>query len=159
MLLKGWRSTAKRSPPTATALCRFFFSDAAIEGAARRLFEAGLVNRRRLPGDEWVDRSLANRVEFTSYFQAVITRIAWHENWSLPGLDETTRRLLVIAITATPGRWEESALHVRSGLEKGEFSKGELKEVLLQIAIYSGVPAANSAFTEEARVIENRGKS
>ena len=89
----------------------------------------------------------------------MIIRIAWHEIWSLPGLDDTTRRLRVIAITASPGRWEESALHVRSGLEQGGFSKGELKEELLQIAIYSGVPAANSAFTEEARVIENRGKS
>ena len=117
------------------------------------LFEAGLRNRRRVLGDAWVDRSLANRTPFTADFQAMITRIAWHEIWGRPGLDDRTRRLLVLAITASLGRWEEFALHVRTGLMQGGYTRDELKEVLMQTAIYAGVPAANTGFAEAAKII------
>lgn len=135
------------------ALIRFLADTAQSEAAADTLFEAGLLNRRRVLGDEWVDRSLAARTPFNADFQAMITRIAWQEIWSRPGLDDRTRRLVVLAITASLGRWEEFALHVRSGLQRDGFTREELKEVLMQTAIYAGVPAANTAFAEAARII------
>jgi len=124
-----------------------------IAAADVALFEAGLINRRKVLGDAWVDKSLANRTPFNAEFQAMITRYAWHEIWGRPGLDHRTRRLLVIAITTALGRWEEFRLHVRAGLSQGGFTEGELKEVLMQAAIYAGVPAANTAFAEAAHVI------
>lgn len=137
----------------AAAITGFLSSDAAIDEAADRLFEAGLVNRRRILGDAWVDRSLAGATPFNADFQKMITRIAWHEIWGRPGLDDRTRRLLVIAITASLGRWEEFALHVRSGLSHGGFTQDELREVLIQTAIYAGVPAANTGFAEAMKII------
>ena len=125
--------------------------------AAEVLFEAGLKTRRKVLGDAWVDRSLANRTDFTADYQAMITRYAWNEVWSRPGLDHRTRRLLVLAICASLARWEEFRLHVRAGLEQGGFTQDELKEVLMQTAIYAGVPAANTAFTEAAEIIAELG--
>lgn len=137
----------------AGALRRFLLADPAMADAEDALFEAGLANRRRVLGDAWVDRSLANRTSLNADFQAMITRIAWHEVWGRPGLDDRTRRLLVLAITASLGRWEEFALHVRAGLTRGGFTRDELKEVLMQTAIYAGVPAANTGFAEAQKVI------
>lgn len=138
----------------AAALQSFLLADQDVSKAEDALLEAGLRNRREVLGDEWVDQSLGNRTSFNADFQAMITRIAWHEVWGRPGLDQKTRRLLVIAITASLGRWEEFRLHVRTGLERGGFTRDELKEVLMQTAIYAGVPAANSAFSEAAEVID-----
>jgi 3-oxoadipate enol-lactonase/4-carboxymuconolactone decarboxylase len=138
----------------ATALRRFLLQDPDVLAAEAALFEAGLANRRRVLGDAWVDRSIAGRTPFNADFQALITRIAWHEVWGRSGLDDRTRRLLVIAITAALGRWEEFRLHVRTGLEQGGFTQDELKEVLIQTAIYAGLPAANTGFSEAAQVIE-----
>jgi len=104
-------------------------------------------------GDAWVDASLAKRTPFTADFQAMITRIAWGEIWSRPGLDDRTRRLLVLAITCALGRWEEFALHVRAGLGEGGLTTDDLKEVLMQTAIYAGVPAANTGFAEAQKII------
>jgi len=125
----------------------------AVTAASDALFEAGLKNRRAVLGDAWVDRSLARRTPFNAEFQAMITRIAWHEIWGRPGLDHRTRRLLVIAICASLGRWEEFRLHVKAGLSRGGFTRDELKEVLMQTAIYAGVPAANTGFSEAAEVM------
>jgi 3-oxoadipate enol-lactonase/4-carboxymuconolactone decarboxylase len=124
-----------------------------VAEAADTLFEAGLLNRRRVLGDAWVDRSLANQTDFNRDFQAMITRIAWQEIWGRPGLDDRTRRLIVLAITASLGRWEEFALHVRAGLTQGGYTRAELKEVLMQTAIYAGVPAANTGFAEAQKII------
>jgi 3-oxoadipate enol-lactonase/4-carboxymuconolactone decarboxylase len=143
--------------PLAAALRRFLLPDEAAAAAAETLFEAGLRNRRRVLGNDWVDRSLANRTPFTADFQAMITRIAWQEIWGRPGLDDRTRRLLVLAITASLGCWEEFALHVRAGLTQGGFTPDELKEVLMQTAIYAGVPAANTGFAEAAKIIKEIG--
>lgn len=137
----------------AAILRRFLLPTAEREAAADTLFDAGLLNRRRVLGDAWVDQSLAKRTPFNADFQAMITRIAWGEIWSRPGLDDRTRRLLVLAITASLGRWEEFALHVRAGLTRGGFTRDELKEVLMQTAIYAGVPAANTAFAEAGRIL------
>ena len=125
----------------------------AVRDAKDTLFEAGLVHRRKVLGDAWVDTSLAKRTAFTADYQAMITRYAWNEIWGRPGLDHRTRRLLVLAICASLARWEEFRLHVRAGLEQGGFTQDELKEVLMQTAIYAGVPAANTAFTEAAEII------
>ena len=131
----------------------------AVNDAKDTLFEAGLVNRRKVLGDAWVDKSLAKRTAFTADYQAMITRYAWNEIWGRPGLDHRTRRLLVLAICASLARWEEFRLHVRAGLEQGGFTQEELKEVLMQTAIYAGVPAANTGFTEAAEVISELERS
>ena len=131
---------------------------AVVAEAAQTLYAAGLHNRRRVLGDAWVDRSLARRTPFNTEFQAMITRIAWQEVWGRPGLDARTRRLLVLAITAALGRWEEFRLHVKAGLEQGGFTPDELKEVLMQTAIYAGVPAGNTAFAEAGAVMEELDK-
>jgi 3-oxoadipate enol-lactonase / 4-carboxymuconolactone decarboxylase len=119
------------------------------------LYQAGLAIRRKILGDAWVDKSLAARTDFTTDFQDLITRNVWNEIWNRPGLDHKTRRLLVVATTASLGAWEEFRLHVRTGLEQKGFSQDELKEVLLQVAVYAGAPAANTAFAEASKVIES----
>ena len=136
------------------ALTGFFLPNEREHGARETLYQAGMANRRRVLGDEWVDASLAKATPFNADFQAMITRIAWHEIWGRPGLDDRTRRLLVIAITASLSRWEEFALHVRSGLTNGGFTRDELKEVLMQTAIYAGVPAANTGFAEAMKILK-----
>ena len=103
--------------------------------------------RRKNLGDAHVDRSLEHATEFTQPFQQLITRYVWGSIWTRPGLDHRTRRLLVLAITASLGRWEEFNLHVRTGLAH-ELEWADLQEVLLQVAVYAGVPAANTAFHE-----------
>jgi len=117
------------------------------------LYQAGLVVRRRILGEAWVEKSLKARTPFTADFQDMITRNVWNEIWNRPGLDHKTRRLLTVAMTASLGAWEEFRLHVRAGLEQNGFNQDELKEVLLQVAAYAGVPRANTAFAEAAKVI------
>jgi len=131
----------------------------AVPKAKDVLFDAGLKTRRKVLGDAWVDKSLAKRTDFTADYQAMITRYAWNEIWSRPGLDHRTRRLLVLAICASLARWEEFRLHVRAGLEQGGFTVDELKEVLMQTAIYAGVPAANTAFTEASEILAELGET
>lgn len=107
--------------------------------------QTGFEVRRGVLGDAHVDKSIAATTEFTREFQDLITRFAWGTIWSRPELDWRTRRLLVLAMTASLGRWEEFALHVRAGLAN-ELELCDLKEVLLQTAVYAGVPAANTGF-------------
>jgi 3-oxoadipate enol-lactonase/4-carboxymuconolactone decarboxylase len=107
--------------------------------------ETGMPIRRAALGDAHVDRSVAAATDFTREFQQLITRFAWGTIWARPGLDHRTRRMLVVAITAALGRWEEFRLHVRAGLA-AELEPCDLKEVLLQVAVYAGVPAANTGF-------------
>ena len=126
------------------------------EDAKQALYRAGLEKRREVLGDAWVDASLAKRTDFTADFQEMITRSAWFEIWTRDGLDQRTRRLLTLVITASLGRWAEFRLHVRSGLEQSAFTEEELKEALMQLAVYAGVPAANTAFAEAQAVIESR---
>jgi 3-oxoadipate enol-lactonase/4-carboxymuconolactone decarboxylase len=107
--------------------------------------EAGMRMRRLVLGDAHVDRAIAATTDATRDFQDLITRYAWGTIWTRPGLDVRTRRLLVLATTAALGRWEEFRLHVRTGLPR-ELEWCDLEEVLLQTAVYAGVPAANTAF-------------
>jgi 3-oxoadipate enol-lactonase/4-carboxymuconolactone decarboxylase len=115
--------------------------------------EAGFAVRREMLGDAHVDRAIAGATEFNREFQELITRYAWGTVWTRPGLDLRTRRLLVLATTAALGRWEEFSLHVRAGLAH-ELEPCDLKELLLQTAIYAGVPAANTGFHLAAEEME-----
>jgi len=108
-------------------------------------YEAGMQVRRGVLGDAHVDRSIANRTEVTDEFQNLITRYAWGEIWTREGLPRHTRSLLTISMMVALNRSEELALHLRSARNNG-VTRDEIKEVLLQTAIYCGVPAANSAF-------------
>ncbi|MEO5935123.1 MAG: 3-oxoadipate enol-lactonase [Duganella sp.] len=123
-------------------------------------FERGLGNRRAILGDAWVERSLGNANNFNADFQNLITRFAWNEIWGRPGLEQKTRRAIVISITIALGRWEEFDLHVRAALlgeESNRLAPDELKEVLIQSAIYAGVPAANTAFTHALAILREVG--
>lgn len=123
-------------------------------------FERGLNNRRAILGDAWVDKSLANANSFNAEFQNMITRFAWNDIWGRPGLEQKTRRAMVLATTIALGRWEEFELHARAALLGGEanrLSPDELKEVLMQSAIYAGVPAANTAFVHAMAILREVG--
>ncbi len=122
----------------------------------RERHAAGLEVRRRILGEVHVDRALAGATELTREFQDLITRYAWGEIWSRPGLDERTRRAVVIGTLLALGRWEELRLHFRAALEHGGWSADELKEIVLQQAIYCGVPAANTAFEHLRAVVDER---
>ena len=111
----------------------------------QQLYEAGMTVRRAVLGDAHVDRSIENRTEVTEEFQNLITRYAWGEIWTRDGLPRHTRSLLTIAMMVALNRGEELALHLRAARNNG-VTRDEIKEVLLQTAIYCGVPAANSAF-------------
>jgi 3-oxoadipate enol-lactonase / 4-carboxymuconolactone decarboxylase len=114
---------------------------------------AGLEVRRAVLGDQHVERSMAAATDFTRDFQELITAFAWGAIWTRPGLDHRTRRLLVLTTTAALGRLEEFRLHLRTGLAH-ELEPADIKEVLLQVAVYAGVPAANTAFHVAAEEVE-----
>jgi 4-carboxymuconolactone decarboxylase len=116
-------------------------------------YAEGLATRRAVLGDAHVDRALAGADAFTVDFQDLITRYAWGEIWSRPGLDRRTRRCVTLAMLAALHCDDELALHVRAALDGG-LSTDEIREVLLQVAIYAGVPAANRAFAVARRVID-----
>ena len=117
--------------------------------------EEGMRVRREVLGDEHVDRAVESTTEFTRDFQDLITRYAWGEIWTRPGLDRRTRSCITIAALVALGRDHELELHLRAALRNG-LSPDEIKEVLLQSAIYCGVPAANSAFAVAQRVLDEQ---
>ncbi len=119
-----------------------------------RDYDKGMKTRRKVLGDEWVDRSLKTMTPFNEEFQELITRYAWNEIWNRPGLKREVRRMIVIAQMVALGRWEEFKLHVRAALQTGDLDADDLKEVLLQSTIYCGVPAANTAFKEAREVLD-----
>ncbi len=136
-------------PDALAALLADFLAPAAgdaAEAGRAALFELGIGNRRAVLGDAWVDRALAKQGGFAWEFQQFIIRFAWSEVWGRPGLDHRTRRIIVLAITVALGRWEEFRLHTRAALEQKGLTEDEVREVLIQSAIYAGVPAANTAF-------------
>ncbi|HEF4754348.1 4-carboxymuconolactone decarboxylase [Burkholderia multivorans] len=118
-------------------------------------YEAGMKVRRAVLGDTHVDRSIENRTEVTEEFQNLITRYAWGEIWTRDGLPRHTRSLLTIAMMVALNRSEELALHLRAARNNG-VTRDEIKEVLLQTAIYCGVPAANSAFHLADRIFKEQ---
>ena len=111
----------------------------------KKRHEEGMKIRRAVLGDAHVDRAIATQNEFTAEFQELITRYAWGEIWTRPDLDRKTRGLITIAMMVALNRSEELQLHLKAALKNG-VTRAEIKEVLLQAAIYCGVPAANHAF-------------
>lgn len=116
-------------------------------------YERGMEVRREVLGDAHVDAAAEGTTPFTADFQALITRYAWGEIWARPGLDRKTRSCITLATLIALGRDHELAMHVRAALRNG-LTTDEIKEVLLQSAVYCGVPAANSAFAIAQRVLD-----
>jgi len=116
-------------------------------------YDLGMARRRKVLGAAWVDRANANKTPLNEEFQNFITRAAWGEVWTRPHYDERTRRILVIGTMLALGQWDEFVMHVRAALAEGGFTPDDIKEIILQQAIYCGVPAANHAFKEAATVI------
>jgi 4-carboxymuconolactone decarboxylase len=112
----------------------------------------GMRVRREVLGDDYVDRAVERATPFTAEFQDLITRYAWGEIWTRPGLDRRTRSCITITALIALGHFDELELHVRAALRNG-LTADELKEVLLQAAVYCGVPAANHAFAVAAAVL------
>lgn len=111
----------------------------------RERYEKGMVVRRAVLGDAHVDRTVARKNDFNEEFQDLITRYAWGEIWTRPGLSRHTRSLVTVAMMVALNRADEFRLHVRAASNNG-VTRDEIKEVLMQTAIYCGVPAANNAF-------------
>jgi len=116
------------------------------------IYERGIRVRREVLGDDHVDAAVERTTEFTADFQDLITRYAWGEIWTRPGLDRRTRSCITLTALVALGRLEELEMHVRAALRNG-LTTDEIKEVLLHSAIYCGVPAANAAFAVAQRVL------
>jgi 3-oxoadipate enol-lactonase/4-carboxymuconolactone decarboxylase len=145
-------SNLERPRSFTAALFSFLLQSDAGSGAKSDLLQAGFEVRRSVLGSEHVDRTIAATTEFNRDFQELITRYAWGTIWTRPGLSRRTRRLLVLSMMASLGRWEEFRLHLSTGLTH-ELEPCDLKEVLLQVAVYAGVPAANTGFHIAAEVL------
>ena len=118
--------------------------------------DAGMKVRRRVLGGAHVDRATAQATPLTAEFQDLITRYAWGEIWTRPGLDERSRRILVLGTLIALGRFDEFRMHARAAMNEGGFTENDLKEIVLQQAIYCGVPAANTAFEVVREVVASR---
>ncbi len=114
----------------------------------------GMRTRREVLGNDHVDRAVSQTTDFTAPFQDFITRYAWGDVWSRPGLSRADRSMITLAILATLRQEHELAMHVRAALTNG-LTAAQIQEVLLQVAVYAGVPAANRAFAIAAEVLEN----
>ncbi len=119
----------------------------------RKRYDEGMKTRRAVLGDAHVDRTLKNRTKFNEPFQDLITRYAWGEIWNRPGLPKKTRSLLTLSMLVALNRGEEFRMHVKAALSIG-VSRDEIQELLLQAAVYCGVPAANAAFHLAEEVFE-----
>jgi len=126
--------------------------------------QQGLRNRRQVLGDAWVEQSVSNANALNVEFQRLITSYAWDSIWSRPGLDRRTRRIMVLATTAAMGRWEEFELHIRTGLmaspqeeNAAPLDIATIQEVLLQTAVYAGVPAGNTGMAITLKVLRELG--
>ncbi len=119
----------------------------------------GMAKRRKTLGDAWVDRAEKNRNSFNTEWQDFITRYPWGEVWTRPGLDERTRRVLVIGTLLALNSWEEFRLHVGAAVRAGVLSADEIKEIVLQQAHYCGVPAGNNAMKHAEEAIRDAGKA
>ena len=111
-------------------------------------YEDGMTIRRKMLGDAWVDRSLARRNDFNREIQEQITRQAWGEVWTRPGIDPKIRRFMALSTMIALRAWDEFRLHVRSGLTAGDLSQDELKEIIIQATAYCGAPAGNHALAQ-----------
>lgn len=120
-------------------------------------YEQAMAVRREVLGEAHVEQAVARTDAFTADFQDLITRYAWGEIWTRPGLDRRTRSCITVAMLAALRADEELALHIAAALRNG-VTVDEIKEILLQVAVYAGVPAANSAFAAAARIVAERDR-
>ena len=123
-------------------------------------YEAGLLNRRRVLGDAWVDRAQKNTNDFNAEFQDLITRYAWNEIWGREALGDKTRRFMVLSMMLGIHAYEEFAMHVRAALDgppESRLTPDEIKEVIMMAAIYCGVPVANHAFGIATGILREKG--
>lgn len=141
----------ERPAPVTSALRTHFAAAPATDDASRH--GAGLAVRRSVLGDAHVDRAIARTTPFTAVFQDFITRYAWGEVWTRPGLDHRTRRCLTLTALVARGHQEELDMHLRAALVSGDLTPEDVQEVLLQAAVYCGVPAANAAFAAADRIL------
>jgi len=116
--------------------------------------QQGMAVRREVLGNEHVDRAIANTTQFTAPFQDFITRYAWGDIWSRPGLSRAERSMITLTALTVLRQDEELAMHVRAAVANG-LAPSQIQEILLQVAVYAGVPAANRAFAVAAEVLEN----
>jgi 3-oxoadipate enol-lactonase/4-carboxymuconolactone decarboxylase len=129
--------------PEKVAVALVMLADGAL--SQQQVYDAGIGVRRQVLGDAHVDRATAAATEFTAEFQQLITRYAWGTIWTRPGLDRRTRSLITITALVARGHHEELAMHVKAAIRNG-VTPAEIRETLLQSAIYCGVPDANTAF-------------
>lgn len=113
--------------------------------AEKDTYDAGMAVRRKILGDAHVDRSIANTTPLNREFQDMLTRYGWGEVWTRDGFDHRTRRILVLGTMMAIGRWEEFNMHLNAALRDG-FSLDDIKEIVLQQAIYCGLPVSNTAY-------------
>jgi 4-carboxymuconolactone decarboxylase len=126
-----------------------------------KTFISGTINRRRVLGDAWVDKAQSSATAFNAEFQNFITRYAWQEIWGRPLLGDKTRRLMVLSSLIALAAWEEFEMHVRAAMQgplEGQLSVDEIKEVIMQSAIYCGLPKANHAFKLAGAILKEQGK-
>ena len=121
-------------------------------------YEDGMKVRRKMLGDAWVDRSLANRNDFNTEIHRQITSRVWGDIWTRPAIDLKTRRFMTLSIMIALRAWDEFRLHVRSGLTTGDLTKDELKEIILQATAYCGAPAGNHAAAEAETAFKEMAK-
>src|SRR6202021_1262481 len=114
----------------------------------------GMAQRRKVLGRGWVDKSIANKNSFNGEFIDLITRHAWGEIWTRPHFDQRTRRVLVIGTMLALGQWDEFSTRLRAAPAEGGFTPDDIKEILLQQAIYCGVPAASHAVKEASAIVQ-----
>jgi len=120
-------------------------------------YDRGLAVRREVLGDSYVEQAGAKTTDFTRDFQTIVTEFAWGTIWTRPGLDRRSRSMITLTALIARGHHEELALHIRAGLRNG-LSREEIKEVLLQAAVYCGVPDANAAFRVAQTVFDETDK-
>ena len=117
----------------------------------------GMARRRKILGDAWVDKSIANKTSFNAEFMDLIAGDVWNDIWTRSHFDEKTRRVLVIGTMVALGHWDEFRMHVRAALVEGGFTPDDIKEILLQQSVYCGVPAGNHAFKEASEILGELG--
>lgn len=129
-----------------------------MEELDQKRYDAGMKVRRAVLGDEWVDKATNTRTEFTEEWQAFITRYAWGEVWTRPGIERRIRSYMTLSLMIALGRWEEFNLHVVAAFNNG-LDEEDLKEIILHCGCYCGVPAGNHAFAEASATLAKIGRA
>lgn len=128
-----------------------------MEGLDKQRYDAGMQVRRSVLGNEWVNKATDGKTEFTAEWQEFITRYAWGEVWTRPGIERRIRSYMTLSLMIALGRWEEFNLHVVAAFNNG-LDEDDLKEIILHAACYCGVPAGNNAFAEASETLRKMGR-